>query len=413
MRQVVTLVFLFLGLTTLAQPFRTPTFTGVVTTDFLPTERNIPLGTGASYAMTWDANFLYVGVTGPGAYIKNEPTIMYIDSDPFISQSTGSINGFNYDNRSPELPFTGNLVLFFKTGYAEFRTSDVLSGTWSDRTEVTSQIITGTNDIEIKIPWVAFPQGTRPAALSFFFFKENGNPSQSDAFDVRPGITNVGETYGLDINLRPPELYYSLQTTNTNFYTGTNLFDWINFGASSVPPSNLSTTNITTTSARLSWQHVITRSQYEVRGRRRGTNQWISQRVPGTVNSIVVNNLLCNVPYEWHVRTITDTTQIVDIISAFSNIVSFRTNACSIVSPDGDVMVYPNPALKASIISIQSKLPLIGVRFAIRNLAGSTLQAGTLTGPQLKLSEGITGGLYQLELFMDEFVIRKTLQIVD
>lgn len=412
MKQLATILLLSAGLCAQAQPFRTPTFTGVVTTDFLATERNIPLGSGSSYALTWDANFLYVGMTGPGAYIKDEPTLMYIDSDPFIAQSTGTINGFNYDNRQPELPFTGNVVMFFKTGYAEFRTSDVLSGTWSDRTEITNQITTGATDIEIRIPWAAFPGGTRPASLSFFFFKENGNSSQSDAFDVRPGITNVGETYGLDINVRPPELFYSLQTTTSNYYTGTNLFDWINFGAGCTPPGNPATSNITTTSARLNWQHVTTRVQYEVRGRRRGTNQWLSQRVPGALNSVVVNNLVCNVPYEWHVRSICDTTQPVDIISAFSNLISFRTAACTALQGNSEINVYPSPARVGSVITLKgTDLPAGGV-YTISTLSGMVLQSGKLNATQIVLNNTIKEGIYLLEVQGINQPIRKQIQVI-
>lgn len=412
MKQLATILLFVTGFCAQAQPFRTPTFTGVVTTDFLPTERNVPLGTGSSYALTWDANFLYIGLTGPGAYIKDEPTIMYIDSDPFISQSTGTTNGFNYDNRQPQLPFTGNVVMFFKTGYAEFRTSDTIAGVWSDRTEITNQITTGATDIEIRIPWVAFPGGTRPTALSFFFFKENGNSSQSDAFDVRPGITNVSETYGLDINVRPPQLFYSLQSTTSNYYTGVNLFDWINFGANCPPPGNPTTSNITTTSARLNWQHVPTRVQYEVRGRRRGTNQWLSQRVPGAVNSIVVNNLVCNVPYEWHVRSICDTTQDVDIISAFSNLIPFRTAGCTSLQRTSDMSVYPSPVKSGGVLTVKGTDLPVGAVFTISSLSGMVLQTGKLNTMQIVLNNSIREGIYLLEVHGTNLIIRKQIQVI-
>lgn len=410
MKKLAAIVLLFTAVQASAQPFRTPVFTGNVNTDFLATERNIPLGTGSSYAITWDANFLYVGVTGPGAYIKDEPTVMYMDTDPFIAQSTGTINGFNYDGRSPQLPFTANFVLYFKSSYAEIRTSSALSGTWSDRTELTSQVTTGTTDIEVKIPWTAFPGGARPASLWWFYYKTNGNSAQQDAYDVRPGITNVGETYGLSINIRPPQLYYSLQTTATNYYTGVNLFDWIYFGTGCTAPSGLTTTNITATSARLNWQHVTTRMYYEVRGRKKGTNQWQRSIVPGNVNSVVVNNLLCNTNYEWHIRTVCDTTQAVDIISGFSNLISFKTAACLGLSGN-DINIYPSPAKSGSIIFVKGADIIPGTSYSISDMSGIVLQTGKLNNNQIMLQSAVKDGIYLIEFQVKDKVIRKQLQV--
>lgn len=412
MKQLSVLVLLCMAAYVNAQPFRTPVFTGNVNADFLPAERNIPLGTGSSYAMTWDAGFLYIGVTGPGAYIKDEPTVMYIDSDPFTAQSTGTINGFNYDGRSPQLPFTANLVLYFKSSYAEIRTSAAVSGTWSDRTEITPQITTGATDIEVRIPWSAFPGGVRPGSLWWFYFKTNGNQSQKDAFDVRPGVTNVGETYALDINVRPPQLYYSLQTTATNYYTGINLFDWIYFGASCTAPGSLTTTNITSAGARLNWQHTTTRLYYEVRGRKKGSNQWLKSVVPGNINSVVVNNLTCNTNYEWHIRTVCDTSQAVDIISGFSNLLSFKTLSCAAFSSD-EVTLYPNPARQGASVFVKGNHIQAGASYTISNLTGTILQSGRLNSGQLVLNAAIKQGIYNIQFKTADNVMHTQLQVLE
>lgn len=412
MKQSAAFLLLFVCATAVAQPFRTPTLTGAVTTDFLATERNTPPGAGAVYAMTWDANYMYVGVTGPGAYIKDEPTLMYIDADPFVASGTGTTNGFNYDNRQPQLPFSANFVLFIKSSYGEFRTFADTSVTWSERTEVTADIITGTTDIEIRIPWAAFPGGKRPAALSFFFFKENGNPELSDAFDVRPGVSNVAETYSFDVNQAPPQLYFSLQTTDNRFYTGINLFDWINFGSACPAPTGLTTTNIRTTTARLSWQPIPGAAYYQVRGRRAGTNSWLIATVPGNKNTLTASGLVCNTNYEWHVRVYCDTTQNVDIISAFSApLVPFKTAACAASAGDR-VVVFPSPAPRGALLNLKGIDIPSGTRFTITSTQGTILQEGIISSSQIRLNERVTEGIHTLSLQLNGSPLHKQLQVV-
>jgi len=146
--------------------------------------------------MTWDNANLYLGVGGSGVYIKNEPTIWYIDTDPAnpISGGSGSSVGFdNYDSRIGSFQFTANAVIYMKEGYAELRTHN--GSTWSSDTLLTSQINTGSFDIEITVPWSNL--GGRPASMYFTMFKTNGNSSNTDAYAIMPGdnyIQNVNST---------------------------------------------------------------------------------------------------------------------------------------------------------------------------------------------------------------------------
>jgi GEVED domain/Secretion system C-terminal sorting domain/Dockerin type I domain len=205
------IILLFVANSAFAQAFRTPTFTGNAFTDFTTNER-VFFGGGGNYNLTWDATNLYVGVGGLGTYIKNEPTIMYLDTDPAVSPSggTGSLSGNNYDGRIGTLPFTSNLVLYLKNGYAEVRTTTAANWTVNTYNNVTSNIVTGTNDIEITIPWTMFPGGVRPLAFRSLFFKENGGGG-TDAYNIMPG-----DAYNSNINDGANIVNGSFLTWNTN-----------------------------------------------------------------------------------------------------------------------------------------------------------------------------------------------------
>ncbi len=205
------ILFLFVANTVFAQAFRTPTLTGNAFTDFTTNER-VFFGGGGNYNLTWDATNLYVGVGGLGTYIKNEPTLMYLDTDPAVAPTggTGSLSGQNYDGRIGTMPFTSNLVLYLKNGYAEVRTTVGVNWTVNTYSNVTANIVTGTNDIEIAIPWSIFPGGVRPLAFRSIFFKENGGGG-TDAYNIMPG-----DAYNPNINDGANIVNGSFTTWNTN-----------------------------------------------------------------------------------------------------------------------------------------------------------------------------------------------------
>jgi hypothetical protein len=229
------IIFLFVANTVFAQAFRTPTLTGNAFTDFTTNER-VFFGGGGNYNLTWDATNLYVGVGGLGTYIKNEPTIMYLDTDPAVAPTggTGSLSGNNYDGRIGTLPFTSNLVLYLKNGYAEVRTTVGANWTVNSYSNVTGNIVTGTNDIEIAIPWSIFPGGVRPLAFRSLFFKENGGGG-TDAYNIMPS-----DAYNSNINNGANIVNGSFVSWNTNSGVMTNTLT-----ATCAPPVLTLTSDVT------------------------------------------------------------------------------------------------------------------------------------------------------------------------
>jgi hypothetical protein len=109
-------------------------------------------------------------------------------------------------------------------------------------------------------------------------------------------------------------------------------------------------TNITNTSAKLSWAPATGAALYHLRYRKQGTQFW------NAVNSVVtfkqLENLSPNTVYEWQIMTsCTDP----DTSSGFTPIRSFKTNPMKpelgSVEKYG-VMIYPNPASEKVFITL-------------------------------------------------------------
>ncbi len=418
MKQLFTLFSLFMVLAVTAQPVRTAVLTGNVGTDFKPVEKN------GIYAMTWDANFLYLGVTGGGTFIKDEPTLVYLSK----LGTSGNDSGFNYDNRRGPLPFKGNAVVFFKNGYGEVR-RDSAAGFegWSNNKAVTDSIKTGTNDIEVKISWVdLFGTAGVPSNLGVFFFKENGNGSQSDAYFVRPGVKfEDNDDYSNDVKTKPIELFYRFRT-DSKFYSNLNMFQWITNEAGNLcaaPPTKVET-NKTTTSVRLNWDTVAgpRPKQYQIRRRKTGTTSYTNTLVSGNRTYLAVTGLTCGTSYDWFIRALCDTAGV-DIASGFSAKRTFTTSTCfgprginnELIDENGsveNVVVYPVPARKGSRINVGSQEFRNNAGFSIINIAGKQVQQGIVNNGALNLSNSVPTGTYILELRNTNSVVRKKIIVL-
>lgn len=100
-------------------------------------------------------------------------------------------------------------------------------------------------------------------------------------------------------------------------------------------PQNLQTSDITSTTARLGWDHVPGAIRYEIFYRSMispSVNRlWERRSVPGNTNSLTLSGLKCNMFYEWKMMTVCDSLSPV-INTGFSTTVTFRTSPCTSVS---------------------------------------------------------------------------------
>lgn len=116
-------------------------------------------------------------------------------------------------------------------------------------------------------------------------------------------------------------------------YGTTGNFTVCAYGSSSscATPSNTNQTNITQTSATLTWGSVASATNYTVQYRVSGTSTWTTVTISNT--SFPLSNLTCNTTYEWQVRANCSSGN-----SSYSAVKLFPTNTCgtSCTPPSND-----------------------------------------------------------------------------
>ena len=189
---------------------------------------NVTMGTnrqfsaGVNWYCTWDANNLYLALTGANI---NEAAVLYLDTDPTIPvNGGGNVKGsvqwaFDYDRTKFHHPIRSNFGLYLKNGYHEFRYSNG-AGEWTVATSNTLTV--GTNfigqTIEVRIPWNTVTNGNgRPAAFNWFGYKvftngDGNNGTYAPVPTMNPTTPNNAGAGAF--NLLYPTYYYTVISTD-------------------------------------------------------------------------------------------------------------------------------------------------------------------------------------------------------
>lgn len=115
-------------------------------------------------------------------------------------------------------------------------------------------------------------------------------------------------------------------------------------------PGNLTTTNISPSSAKLKWDGAGGAEKYKVQYKADSTGAtWISKTVKAANNSLTIAGLTPNTPYKWKVRSICGEEK-----SEYSATETFTTllRTGAGLPAASSVSVYPNPVCVSTVISI-------------------------------------------------------------
>ncbi len=178
MRSAFTGALMFLvGLVPALAQFRTPTVDGVIATNEYGIHTNganqYTTG-GAIWYMTWDANNLFIGVSGTNT---DDAVVVYIDVNPIApinggNNADGAIVGQTYNNTNFEaLPFRADRVVYFKDGFTEIRSA--AGGGWPSVATNVGSYASVPGVREYSIPWGSL--GGRPAAFLWFGYVANAS----------------------------------------------------------------------------------------------------------------------------------------------------------------------------------------------------------------------------------------------
>lgn len=153
--------------------------------------------------------------------------------------------------------------------------------------------------------------------------KANANGSFAWSIAVPSPVAVVIQTSGIELG-----------TDNCVYITG-GVTAKIRQTAACPLPQNLSSSDITATSAKLNWGLVAGAVRYEVQYRSMiapSVNRlWERVLVPGDVNFAVISGLKCNTYYQWRMRAVCDTLAPA-LNTGFTALQTFRTSACVNVS---------------------------------------------------------------------------------
>ncbi len=175
------------------------------------------------------------------------------------------------------------------------------------------------------------------------------------------------------------QTYCSSATGGVSPYSVSSTFTTLPCNTTCLPPTGLTTTNINTTGATLSWTAAAGAIGYAVQYHAPGA-AWINLTTQST--SITLTNLTCGTVYEWHVATYCNTTA--NPPSPYSAAISFTTLACvpTCVPPTG--LLASNITTTGATISWTAVTGAVGY-IAQYHVAGSntwinvTTQSNTAT----------------------------------
>ncbi len=116
------------------------------------------------------------------------------------------------------------------------------------------------------------------------------------------------------------------------------------------PPSALTSSSISTSSAVLNWVSNASALGYNVHYRPAGLPNTAWQQITTQLNSVTVANLLCSTTYEWQVQSICSTVGSANSLSAFTTSQNFTTAICTIP------ICVPPTSLVSSVLSANSAI---------------------------------------------------------
>jgi len=179
-------------------------------------------------------------------------------------------------------------------------------------------------------------------------------------------------------------------------------------------PSNLSTTNITSTTAILHWDAVSGADSYQVLYKTSGTPQWHLARPIG--NEQILIGLAPNIEYAWKVKTVCNLSPLTLSEPSLPSIFTTAPMRLAEENAYTHIEILPNPILSLSTISFSLEeeshvaielFDAAGKR--LRIILDENLQAGN---HEVILNRGdLTSGMYFLEVSTNDKSEKKKLMI--
>ncbi len=234
-------------------------------------------------------------------------------------------------------------------------------------------------------------------------YEIKGRPANGSSFTtitIPNGAPNFKSVFGLALNQHYVWTIRAVcDPTGTDFSTWTPLDT---FKTHCFRPDSIWVSPTANTGAQLNWSPISNAVGYEIKGQRVGAAPWTSIMVAGGVNSKSVFGLLPSTAYQWTIRTICQTP---NVISDFVPLDTFSTTSMSRQLSTGgykSISISPNPADQSvGLFTPSSAIRVVEVR--IKSMNGQTLQFETYpaeSNVRIDVSD-LRSGIYLVEITGD------------
>ena len=181
--------------------------------------------------------------------------------------------------------------------------------------------------------------------------------------------------------------------------------------------TGLTTTNITTSAARLNWTAPGNPLGWEVDYKKSTASSWISLLLPGTGRSITISSLSSNQTYNWRIRALCGKTW-----TSYSATINFKTlsaNTGTVTSAQplpeenssssAGLKLYPNPNNGQFVIQLSvsnepdgnAKIEMVDVLGRIVHTENANLSSGKLQ-KTVTMPSQVTRGVYMLRIIVND-----------
>lgn len=196
----------------------------------------------------------------------------------------------------------------------------------------------------------------------------------------------------------------SICTGSSSGYSKTITFTTVNGPVACVTPYGLATTNMTGTTADISWTPLVTADSFMIRYSVNGTTNYQWKKISGTSNSTTLTGLSNSTTYQWQVRSICSGVSV----SVYSPSDTFTTAPFRVASPALTSMtIYPNPAdhlMKAEFnMEREERITIVLIDPSGRKVYETSLVADKGRNEIFIDATGFPSGIYQATILAGDF----------
>ncbi len=179
-------------------------------------------------------------------------------------------------------------------------------------------------------------------------------------------------------------------------------------GASCDPPLGLTSSDITSNSAKLSWTANGTNT-YTLDYKKASETSWTNIATNISTTEVTVSGLTENETYDWRIMT------SCSVNSTYIFAPRFKTELLAVneTNENSSLRIYPNPILSGNILNLLLDRPMTDSVYIIYDISGKQIMTKPFTGTQVQIqTAGLATGTYICKVVSNKNIIKSVKFIV-